>query len=198
MDRKRVGLIATGWAALVLASVQLGDSASAQDAGPEWQSRTAEQSKIVFVAPGLEEQRVRYLRSAAEDYSYSLEVAFWSGVAAHHSKALVQFVELSPGRHFRSKQNPKSFVEDFPAFKGKELAFQGVKRSGNKLGAIQSQRFGFDDVECLGFSQYWGQSGGDFGSAGTNLLYGYYCADPGQPLSEETRKAVINGLGIKD
>ena len=73
-----------------------------------------------------------------------------------------------------------------------------LKRNGNKLGAIQSQRFGFDDVECLGFSQYWGQSGGDFSSAGTNLLYGYYCADPGKPLSDETRKAVIGGLDIKE
>ena len=197
MNTKRARRNATGCAALILAMVQLGYQASAQDTGPEWQSRTAEQSRIVFVAPGLEDQRARYLRSTSEDHSYTLEVAFWSGAAAHHTKALVQFVELSPSRHFRATYNPKYFVEGLPAFQDKNLDFEGTKRNGNKLGAIQSQRFGFDDVECLGFTQYWGQSGGDFGSAGTNLLYGYYCADPGQPLSDEVRKAVIAGLGIK-
>ncbi len=198
MNRKQAGWLAIGWTAVVLTSVQLGHGASAQDAGPEWESRTAEQSKIVFMAPGLEELRGRYLRTAAEDHSYTFEIAFWSGTAAHHDKALVEFIELSPGRHFRSTRNPKQFVEDMAAFEGKDLAFQGVNRNGNRLGAIQSQRFVFENVECLGFCQYWGQSGGDSESAGTNLLYGYYCADPGQPLSEETRKAVIRGLGIKD
>jgi len=53
-------------------------------------------------------------------------------------------------------------------------------------------------VECLGFAQYWGQSASDLDSVGTNLLYGYYCAEPGKPLSEEIRKAVITGLGVKD
>ena len=34
-------------------------------------------------------------------------------------------------------------------------------------------------------------------NAGTNLLNGYYCADPGRPLTKELRQAVIKDLGIK-
>ncbi|MDH3792784.1 MAG: hypothetical protein OES41_13680, partial [Rhodospirillales bacterium] len=70
-------------------------------------------------------------------------------------------------------------------------------RNGNLLGTVESRRFGFDDVQCVAFVQYWGQSGGDRASAGSNLLTGYYCADPGRPLTSALRKAVINGLGIR-
>jgi hypothetical protein len=194
---RQAGRIGTGCAALILAAAQLGQAASAQDAGDEWQALTAAQSRIVFVAPGLEDQRVRYLRSAAEDYSYTVEIAFWKGAAAHHSKALIRFMELSPGQHFRTKQDPKRFIKGISAFKDRQLEIRKLKRNGNRLGTIESRRFGFGDVQCLGFIQYWGQSGGDLASAGTNLLSGYYCADPGQPLTKELRKAVINGLGIK-
>jgi hypothetical protein len=197
VNMRRAGRIGTGCAALVLAAAQLGQNASAQDTGDEWQSQTAEQSRIVFVAPGLEDQRARYLRSAAENHRYTLEIAFWRGDAARHDKALVQFIELSPGRHFRTKLDPKHFIEGLPAFEGKDVEFRGLKRNGNRLGTIESRRFGFDDAECLSFAQYWGQSWGDGASAGTNLLYGYYCADPGRPLSKELRQAVIKGLGIK-
>jgi hypothetical protein len=191
------GRTTAGCAALILAAAQLGQAASAQDTGTEWQSQTAGQSRIVFAAPGLEDQRVRYLRSAAANYRYVVEIAFWSGAAAHHDKAYIRFVELSPGRHFGTRRDPKRFIRRISAFKDKDLEFGGLKRNGNRLGTIESRRFGFDDVQCLGFVQYWGQSGGDMASVGTNLLSGYYCADPGRPLTKELRKAVIKGLDIK-
>lgn len=108
--------IATGCAALILAATQFGQATSAQGPGRDWQSLTPEQSKIVFVAPGLEDQRVRYMRSATGGHGSKIEVAIWTGPAAHHPKAAVSFIELSPGRHFRAKRDPKRFIERVSAF----------------------------------------------------------------------------------
>ena len=172
-------------------------TAVAQDTGPEWVSLTPEQAKIVFLAPGLKDLRVRYLRGDSEDHSYTVEFAFWSGTAAHHAKAVIQYAKLSPGYHYRARSDPKVFVESEESFEDKELVFEKLRRNGNRLGVIESRRFHFDDVSCLGFASYWGESGSDTSSAGTEMLSGYYCADPGRPLTDALRKAVIGGLGIK-
>jgi hypothetical protein len=110
----------------------------------------------------------------------------------------VRFVELSPGRYYRHRKDPKHIIENFKAFQGEELEIGRLKRRGNRLGAIEFRRFSFDDVQCLGFVVYWGQIGGVGARAGTNLLYGYYCADPGKPLTKETRDVVIQAMGVKD
>jgi hypothetical protein len=186
-----------GTSTLSLAAALAVPAAFAQDTGREWISLTAEEARIVFVAPDLDKQRVRYLRAEAEDHNFTLDVAVWTGAAAPHAKAVVQYVASAPDRHFRARNDPRNTIESFAAFADKDLDIGRLERGGNRLGMIESRRVSFDDVECLSFAVYWGQSGGDRDSAGTDLIYGYYCADPGQPLSEETRKAVIVGLGVK-
>lgn len=192
IDGKTAGKVLTVTAGLVAAP-----AAVAGDTGPEWVALTADQARIVFVAPGLEDLRVRYLRGNSEDHSYTVEIAFWSGTAAHHDKALVEYTKLSPGYHYRATYDPKVFLEQDESFEGESLSFERVRRNGNRLGLIQSRRFSFADTQCLVFTQYWGESGSDTSSAGTEMLYGYYCADPGRPLTDTLREAVISGLGVK-
>lgn len=171
-------------------------AAFAAELGPEWESLTTQQSKIVFLAPGLEGKRVRRLRNSSRERRTAIEIAIWTGPEARHAKARVLRVETWPGYHFRSRRDPKVVVGSGDMFKGKDLEFGDLERLGNALGIADHRRFSFGNVECIAFSQYWGDSGSDRSSVGTNWLQGYYCADPGKPLTSSFVTAIIRSLGI--
>lgn len=168
----------------------------ADELGPEWESLTSKQAKIVFLAPGLEGKRVRRLRSSSGRGRAAIEIAIWTGPEARHAKARVLHVETWPGYHFRSRRDPKVVVGSGELFKGLDLEFGSRERLSNALGIADHRRFSFSDVECVAFSQYWGESGSDLSSVGTNWLQGYYCADPGKPLTGSFVTAIVQALGI--
>ncbi len=178
--------------------LQFGAPALGQELGQEWTALTAEKAKIVFQGPSLEAQVVRRMRTSDENYQYVLEVALWTGPLARVPTAQILHLELMPGYHFRAEPDPKSLIGEFEVFEDKELDFARLRSKGNRLGRVRSRRFHFADIDCVGFLQHFGFSAGDFSSVGTNRVYGYYCADPGTPLSDETVDIVLGAIGIKE
>ncbi len=178
--------------------LQFGAPALGQELGQEWTALSAENAKIVFQGPSLEDKVVRRMRTSDANYRYTLEIALWTGPLVRVPTAQILHLELMPGRHFRAEPDPKSLIGKFKVFEGEELVFARLRSNGNRLGRVRSRRFHFADIDCVSFLQHFGVSGGDFSSAGTNRVYGYYCADPGVSLSDQTVDIVIGGIGIKE
>ncbi len=180
----------------VLAVLWLAAPVAAQDLGPEWKSLTAEEATIVFAAPKLEGMNARRLRSTHPRYQYVVEVALWMGPAARHPAALIHYFRTLPGYHLRRDLDPRKFIRGLTTFEGKELDIGRRESHRNKLGRIKSRRFGFENVECVAFTQNFGTAYDEQG-AGSDQIRGYYCADPGSPLSDTTLSAVVKGVGVK-
>ncbi len=164
--------------------------------GDRWESLPPSEATIQFDAPGLDDQRVRHLRSDNMTAKSTLELAIWTGVATRHPKARVLYVEAWPRYHFRAGRAPGSVVESDDNFKDKELVFGASGEGRNAFGPVRTRRFVVDSAHCVAFIQYWGQSGSETTSTGTNSLQGYYCADPGQELWDATISAAVRSLGI--
>ncbi len=179
------------WAGFAL--LLLGLSACAEDLGREWQALDAESSAIVFAAPGLEDRKARYMRSYNDRQSLLVENAMWTGPEARHAKAIVQYFRTSPGYHFPTRADPQDLVQRYSALKDKTVTFGALKSEVNGLGRVSYRSFGFDGVNCVVFRQLWGASAG----AGDRQIVGYYCADPGQPLGEDSIKRVVRAIDVR-
>lgn len=179
--------------AVLLLGAGLGLSACAEDLGREWQALDAEDSAIVFRAPGLETQNVRFMRSYNDQQSLIVENAMWVGPDARHAKAVVQYLRTSPGYHFRHDMDPQDLVESSDSFKDKSVSVGPLKSEVNGLGRVNLRSFDFDDVHCVMFQQLWGASEG----AGDRQVVGYYCADPGQPLDDGAIKQVVRSIDVR-
>ena len=179
----------------VLTVLWLAAPVAAQDLGLEWKSLTNEEATIVFAAPDLERKIARHLRSTHPRYQYVVEVAMWMGPAARHPAALIHYIKTLPGYHMRRDLDPRKFIKSLTTFEGKELDIGRRESRGNKLGRIKSRRFSFENVECVAFTQNFGIS--DDHGEGSDQIRGYYCADPGSPLSDTTLSTVVEGVGVK-
>ncbi len=179
----------------VLTALWLATPVFAQDLGQEWKSLTSEEATIVFAAPDLERKIARHLRTTHPGYRYVVEVAQWMGPAARHPAALIHYIKTLPGYHLSRNLDPRKFIKSLTTFEGKELDIERRESHGNKLGRIKSRRFSFENVECVAFTQNFGLS--DDGGEGSDQIRGYYCADPGSPLSDTTLSTVVEGVGVK-
>ncbi len=179
----------------VLTVLWLAAPAAAQDLGLEWKSLTNEEAAIIFAAPDLGRKVARHLRSTHPSYRYVVEVALWMGPAARHPAALIHYIKTLPGYHLRRDMDPRKFVQSLTTFEGKDLDIGQRESHGNKLGRIKSRRFSFENVECVAFTQNFGLS--DDHGEGSDQIRGYYCADPGSPLSDTTLSTVVEGVGVK-
>ena len=193
-------LCCRGRAVLVLAvsaALSTGLAACASDLGEEWQSITAEESTIALTAPGLEDQRARYMRARARGQSYTMDLAIWSGPEARHPKAAVAYVKLSAGRLFSRHRDPRNHIERTESFGGMDLDFGGHERVTNPQGVIEFRRFRGPELDCVGFVQYWGSAGGSQVLSATRMLHGHYCATPGQALTDDIVTTVVTGVVIR-
>lgn len=168
-------------------------SACAEDLGREWEALDEESSAIVFPAPGLQGRNARFLRSYNERQSLLVENAMWIGPEARHAKAMVHYYRTSPGYHFPTSADPRDLVKRYAALKDKTVSFGALKSEVNGLGRVSYRSFGFDGVNCVVFRQLWGASEG----AGDRQIVGYYCADPGQPLGEDSIKRVVRSIDVR-
>lgn len=187
---------------LLLSCLLTGLAACAEDLGREWQALDAETSKIVFGAPGLETQKVRFLRSYDGGQSVMIESGSWVGPEARHAKAVVLYLRASPGYYLVYRtDDPQELLKYFEGLKDKPITFGPLETAVNDLGRVQHRSFGFEGVNCVIFLQILGGggAGGDrgSGSAGEQQVIGYYCADPGQPLEKPLIRQVVASIDIR-
>jgi hypothetical protein len=170
--------------------------AAGQDLGAEWKSLTAAEWKIVLPIPELKGLIERHQLSVNTDGSYDHEVAFWTGSASPYPRAVLHYLKTHAEMSWRTTPDPRS-VEDEGVFKEKDIKFGSLNKDRNRLSRAQWRTFRFDDVNCLSFAQTWGMDV-DQRLAGDNMIFGYYCAEPGQPLPEDSARKVVMAIDIAD
>lgn len=179
----------------LLASVAASSVTAGQDFGEEWQSLTAAEWKIVFPAPGLENLVERHQLRENATSRPDVEVAFWVGATATYPKANIQYLKAHPERVWRSTPDPRSLGNQ-GWLQNKAVKFDSLKQDRNRIGRVQRRIFHFDNVNCVGFTQSWGSDENVY--AGNKLIVGYYCAEPGQPLSDEMARTIVAAVDIDD
>ncbi len=179
-----------------LASVAVATLAAAQDLGEEWKSLTAAEWKIVFSAPGLDSTIERHQLRTNVNSGISHEIAFWSDQISSYPKAVLHYMKTNDDSAWRMTPDPRSIGEE-GAFEDRAVKFGSLKKDRNRLGRAQWRIFHFDNVNCVGFSQTWGIDI-DQRLAGDHMIIGYYCADPGQSLSEDMARAIVAAIDIAD
>jgi len=68
-----------------------------------------------------------------------------------------------------------------------------------KVGDIyyRSYRLTGRNQHCFGINGEWDRAGDDPRQRNTRIMFGYYCAPPGQALSREKTQALIDSIGLK-
>ena len=169
--------------------------ATEQDLGDEWQSLMAAEWQVVFPAPDLESLIERHQLSKNVNNSHDHEVAFWNDANSSYPKAVIHYLKTHADLAWRSRPDPRS-IGDEGFFQDKAIKFDSLKIDRNRLGQVQWRLFHFDNVNCVGFVQIWGDV--DPRLAGDQMIYGYYCAGPGQSLPEELARKVVAVIDIGD
>jgi hypothetical protein len=170
--------------------------AAGQDLGAEWKSLTALEWKIVLPIPELKGLIERHQLRANAESSYDHEIAFWSGSASPYPRAVLHYLKTHAEMSWRTTPDPRS-VKDEGVFKEKGIKFGSLNKDRNRLSRAQWRTFHFDDVTCVSFAQTWGMDV-DQRLAGDNMIFGYYCAEPGQPLPEDSARKVVMAIDIAD
>lgn len=185
--------------ALMFPALGLVLGACAEDLGPELEALDAQDSKIVFQAPGLQGKSAKYSRNYNANQSVLIERAYWFGPEARHAKALVQYYKASPRYHLRRETDVRDLLENITAFSEKSLDVEAESWEVNDLGRIKYRRFSFDETTCVVFAQQFGSSGSDLGGGGLGdqQVIGYYCADPGEPLENSVTKQILTSIDVK-
>ena len=156
-----------------------------------------DKARVIFAAPGLDGKIAQQLKTTHEGYQYTVDVAYWIGTVSYLPTAVVYYIHALPGYQFLSEGELRSHIKGITFLDEKDLRFESSHSMVNKLGRIKWRRFSFEDTKCVGFLQHFGFSIGVQRGVGTDRVYGYYCADPGRQLSDETLTAALKSLGIK-
>lgn len=165
----------------------------ARDHNREWELVEAAESTIVFDAPGLKTQESRILRSYNDRRSVFVENAIWTGPEASHAKAMIQFQRASPGRFLPARADTRDLIGSLSFFQDKEITYGPLQAGVNGIGRVEHRRLSFENVSCITFVQAWGSAEG----AGDRQIAGYYCADPGSALRDDTVAQVIGALRVR-
>ncbi len=165
----------------------------AQTLDREWELVEEADSSIVFDAPGLASRKPQVVKSYNDRRSVFVENAIWTGPEARHAKAMVQYQRASPGHFLPAKADTRDIINRLAFFRDKEISYGPLQAGVNDIGRVEHQRLTFGNVSCVSFVQTWGSARG----AGDRQITGYYCADPGSNLGEETISQVIKALSVR-
>ncbi len=93
----------------------------------------------------------------------------------------------------------KKVTKSWDFFEGRTLRFGSKHSTGNKVGRVDYRIVNSENYNCVIFKEYWGSTGTDGGTSGsTELLYGYYCADENEMITDEEAKRIVRLIGVKD
>lgn len=167
------------------------------DAGLDWQPVPAADSKVRITLPDAAEG-ARYFRAQTDDYAATLYIAQVPTNAFRPDQVFFLYVELSPGRFFRTGHD----IDDVLGWK--ELRAGGL-RDGERFAVVAGggrydvATFTVEgDVACAAFGRTWGSHGSMTTGAGSRRITGYGCENRGKPLTRERIKAALDGIEILD
>ena len=182
---------------LSLLALPCGPGAAAKDAGLDWQPVRSEESKIVIDLPGAEEYGV-FLRAMNDSYSSTFHVARYKTDKFKLDRAMLVYLELQPGYHFRSARSTDRVLK-WKALQNVDIDLGQKLQVTTERGTLDVQRFRLDDrIECAALAQTWGGSGSETTSAGTEQLLGYLCEEPDVAVTEQRIETVAQAIQVRD
>lgn len=172
-------------------------SQAAGDAGLDWQSVRADQSKIVIDLP----ERLGYgvfLKAMNDNYTSTFHVARYKTDKFKLDRAMLVYLELQPGYHFRSARSTDRVLQ-WKALQNLDIDLGPKLQIATARGTLDVQRFRLDDrVECAAVAQTWGGSGAETSSAGTEQLLGYLCEEEVGAITEQRIATVAQAILVRD
>lgn len=167
---------------------------SEKDLGTKWNTLSAESSPIALLAPGLGGGIERYFGSQAPNRTIWQYIGFWVGPNGDYPRAEMIYAVLTSGYGWRRELDLKDEIGTMKFFADKSPTFETEQRARNSVGKVTYRQFGFDDIDCVTFSQYFGYSSDTRSQLGDRFIFGYYCAEPGKELTPQTVAAVLDGI----
>lgn len=189
---------------LFLASVVLGlliqpnvTPAKAQDAGLDWQSVRAEESKITMNLPEADGHGV-FMKASNANYSSTFHIARYKTDQFKLDRAMLVYLELQPGYHFRSSRSTERVLK-WKVLQSADIDLGRKLQLATDRGTLDVQRFRLEkNVECAAIAQTWGEGGGELSSAGTDQLLGYLCEAPDVAVTRERLLTVAQAIQVRD
>jgi hypothetical protein len=162
-----------------------------------------DEAKLFLFAPGLANSEATFIRQ--EGAGETTEVGHWQSPFGALPEAWLSLKQLS---HRQFSKGPPllehlraTFQSGARGLPGAIASFGDHGESANQLGALEFQRFTLDTgVACVGIQQYT-RSRENVGTAesplGDTMIFGWYCAKPEAPLSNDTALEFLRGIGVK-
>lgn len=167
----------------------------------EWQEIAAERGRIVFDMRGLAGmQRQTLWRESPYTFAQE-ELTYWYTSKTAPPAAQILMRSLPPGYAFTTVPELRDMIEGFGADTGRAVQLGAEARAVNALGPIDHRAFRLGEAECVAFREVTGRSvrqpDGMYVPTGDTILLGYYCAQPGQRITPEVQRAVLQAVDLK-
>ncbi|MBC8338369.1 MAG: hypothetical protein ISR51_00505 [Rhodospirillales bacterium] len=166
--------------------------------------RTAElpagKGVIVFKSPDWQgaRRRIQYA-----DNDQRVEYALFMGKQGGDARARAEFVYMDRPPMtlvaFEFPFNVRDKVEAWNFSKGQAIEWQEAVLTRTDLGAFYLRRYRLTALnrQCFGLLGEWDAAVDDPMLRNTRILFGYYCAPPGDSLDDTKTAALIGGLGLR-
>lgn len=165
------------------------DALTAQAAG--WEPLENHEVIIKFNAPSLAGVQKSFSRISSGDGF--ADQGTWKSDRAGHWKAKVTYREADDD-YYIGERSFEVIVKSRAYFKGKEISWGDEGSTRNAQGDISYKLFKVEDLQCGAFRQYWNEViTGDF-YTDDRAFEGYFCSDPGNPLSSEELASILKHL----
>lgn len=182
---------------LGLLALPAGASHASEDAGLDWQSVRAEESKIVIQLPEALGSGI-FLRAMNDSFSSTFHVARYKSDKIRLDRAMLVYLELQPGYHFRSPRSTDRVLK-WKVLQNADIDLGKKLQVATERGTLDVQRFRLEDrVECAALAQTWGRSGSETTSAGTEQILGYLCEEPEVAVTRERIEQVAQAIVVRD
>ncbi len=189
------------FAALVLAAA-LGPLAACADLpyrqpGERAAELPADKGLIAFAAEGLDPapaQRIQY-----SDNEQRVEYALYKGNARQAEFIYMERPYFSVSVSFVFPYTIRDKVETWNFSKGQAVEWDKAVQLRTKLGMIfyRPYRLLGADRRCFGMSGEWDADGEDPDQYPLRVMFGYYCAGPGEKLPGKDIFALLDGIGLR-
>ena len=157
----------------------------------------ADKGLIVFYADGLDKapaKRVQY-----SDNEQRVDYALYKGNARRAEFIYMERPYFSVSVSFYFPFTIRDMVETWNFSKGQAVEWEEAVQLRTKLGMIfyRPYRLLGADRRCFGMSGEWDSDGEDPDQYPLRVMFGYYCAGPGDKLPAKDIFALLDGIGLR-
>jgi hypothetical protein len=176
----------------------IGFLAATTEARTQWKEITEEKAKLLFYWPGPGVPRATF-KQGTDSFSF-LEMGHWQAGDGLWPQVYIVLRELKADLQYTEGGSLREGIEK--TFNTMRITFGAVGTSANGMGKLELQRFTLHsttEIACVGMRQSYGPLGEIPGkrALGDSLIFGWYCAEPGATLSEETITQFLRGIGVR-